>query len=205
MSKLCLVSIGFTTFSLAAGCAAGADTDVPGIEPPQLPLAVSSVFAPSGYMGDGAGGTAVVADTSCAERPSGARGDCYRFTYDAGAMLWAGVYWQFPANNWGAAEGKAIPPGATNVSFYAAGEQGGEMLTIKIGGIKDAMLPFGDTFSAQTKVTLTTAMTKYTVDLAGQSYDKVIGGFSWATAYPEGTNPETAAPIVFFLDDLVWE
>jgi hypothetical protein len=197
--------LGIVVGVVVAGCAASADTDPPGTEPIELPLAVSSVFAPSGYMGDGAGGTAVVADTTCADRPSGARGDCYRFTYKPEAMLWSGVYWQFPANNWGSAEGKAIPPGATSVSFYAAGSKGGEVLTIKIGGIKDPTLPYADSFSAQGMFTLTTAMTKYSVDLAGQSYDKVIGGFSWATAYPEGTVPANAAPIVFFLDDLVWE
>jgi hypothetical protein len=207
MSDLRLESIvvGFTACALVTGCAASADTEPPGVGPPELPLAVSSVFAPSGYMGDGAGGTAVVADTTCADRPSGARGDCYRFTYKAGPMLWSGVYWQFPANNWGSAEGKAIPAGASHVSFYAAGAAGGEVLTIKIGGIHDTTLPYSDTFSAQGMFTLSTAMTKYTVDLAGQPYDKVIGGFSWATAYPESTNPASAAPIVFFLDDLVWE
>lgn len=198
-------AVGFIAFALAAGCAAGADTEPPGLGPPELPLAVSSVFAPSGYMGDGAGGTAVVADTECAERPSGARGDCYRFTYTAGPLLWSGVYWQFPPNNWGSAEGKAMPAGASHVAFYAAGAAGGEVLTIKIGGIRDTTLPYSDTMSAQGTFTLTTEMTRYTVDLAGQSYDKVIGGFSWATAYPEGTNPATAAPIVFFLDDVVWE
>jgi hypothetical protein len=199
------IVVGFTAFALAAGCAARADTDPPGVEPVELPLAVSSVFAPSGYMGDGAGGTAVVADTECAPRPGSARGDCYRFTYKAGPLLWSGVYWQFPANNWGAAEGKAIPPGANQVSFYAAGAKGGEVLTIKVGGIRDVTLPYSDTISATDKFTLTTEMTQYKVDLGGQSYDKVIGGFSWATAYPEGTVPGSAAPIVFFLDDLVWE
>lgn len=202
------IAVGFGAFVLAAGsagCAAGADTDVPGVEPLKLPFAVSSVFAPSGYMGDGVNGTAVIADTECADRPSGARGDCYRFTYHASTMLWSGVYWQYPANNWGAAEGMAIPPGATQVSFYAAGEAGGEVLTIKIGGIRDTTLPYSDTISAQGTFRLTTAMTKYSVDLGGQPYDTVIGGFSWATAHPEGTDPATAAPIVFFLDDLVWE
>ncbi len=195
--------VGF--IALVAGCAAGADTEPPGLGPPELPLAVSSVFAPSGYMGDGAGGTAVVADTECTARPSGARGDCYRFTYTAGPMLWSGVYWQYPPNNWGAAEGMAMPAGASHVAFYAAGAAGGEILTIKIGGIRDATLPFSDTMSAQGTFTLTTEMTRYTVDLGGQPYDKVIGGFSWATAYPEGTDPATAAPIMFFLDDVVWE
>jgi hypothetical protein len=204
MSRLRIESVVISAVMLATGCAAEVE---PPPEPPAptLPLAVSSVFAPSGYMGDGTSGTAVVNDTACAPRPPGARGECYHFTYTAGPMLWSGVYWQFPANNWGATEGNAIPPGATRVAFYAAGQAGGERLNIKIGGIRDAMLPHSDSLSAETAVTLTTTMTRYTVDLAGKSYDKVIGGFSWATNHPEGTDPATAAPIAFYLDDLVWE
>lgn len=191
--------------AVATGCAAQVDRTPADAAAAQLPLAISSVFAPSGYMGDGTGGTALVADTACTARPSGARGDCYHFTYKAGPLLWSGVYWQFPANNWGASEGKALPAGATKVAFYAAGAAGGESLKIKVGGIHDPMLPYADTISAETAVTLTKVMTRYTVDLAGKSYDKVIGGFSWATSYPEGTDPATAPPIAFYLDDLVWE
>jgi hypothetical protein len=204
MSRLRFEPVVVCAFALA-GCAAEPSPPPPVSTPMQYPLAVSSVFAPSGYMGDGANGTSLVNDTACAPRPTGARGDCYHFTYHAGSMLWSGVYWQFPANNWGAAEGKALPAGAKRVSFYAAGKAGGEVLKVKIGGIHDATLPFSDAFSVETTATLTTTMTQYTVDLTGKSYDKVIGGFSWVTNYPEGTNPANAPPIAFFLDDLVWE
>jgi len=195
---------------MAAGCSAGLDDAPPGVGPNgvETPFAVSNYFAPSGYMGDGAGGTALTATTggaTCATRPEGARGDCYRFSYEAGTQLWAGVYWQFPPNNWGSAEGKKIAPGATQVSFWAAGAAGGEPLKVVIGGIHDVTLPHSDTLKAETEVMLTTEMTHYTIDLAGQTYEKVIGGFSWYTHYAEGTNPSTAAPIVVFLDDIVWE
>ena len=43
------------------------------------------------------------------------------------------------------------------------------------------------------------------VRVSPESYDKVIGGFSWVTNYAEGTNPQSAPPIEFYLDDLVWE
>ncbi len=199
-------------FSLAA-CAATVEPDPMDVDPTpengvDPPFAVSSIFAPSGYMGDGTTGTAVLADQGgefCKPRPTGARGDCYRFTYAADTQLWAGVYWQFPPNNWGSAEGKKVAPGASQVSFYAAGAVGGEILKITVGGIKDVTLPNSDALKADATVTLTPEMTQYTVALGSQPYDKVIGGFSWATNYPEGTNPATAAPIVFYLDDIVWE
>jgi len=190
----------------AAACAASPsdDPDVPGL--PEPPFAVSAYFAPSGFMGDGADGVSLLAETeSCAPRPDGARGDCYRFTYTPATQLWAGVYWQFPANNWGNAEGKQIKPGATQVAFYASSAAGGEKLDVTIGGIHDLMLPYQDSISVKGSFTLTTEMTRYTVDLSATPYDRVIGGFSWATSYPEGTDPTTAAPIVLYLDDVVWE
>ena len=193
---------------LVVGCSAGVDEDMPPDDgPPKLPFAVSKYFAPSGFMGDGAGGTALVADVgaSCAERPDGALGDCYRFTYTAETMLWAGVYWQFPPNNWGSMEGKPIEPGATEVSFWAAGGAGGEKLKVTVGGVKDVTLPYSDTLKAELTVDLTTTMTRYTVPLGGQSYDKVIGGFSWVANHPMGTDPTTAPPIVISLDGILWE
>jgi hypothetical protein len=191
-----------------AGCAASLDDDPDGIGPPVPPFAVSSYFAPSGYMGDGATGTALDGATdaaACAPRPPDARGDCYRFTYQAAEQLWAGVYWQFPPNNWGAAEGKALGPGATRVVFHAAGGAGGETLTVTIGGIRDITLPYSDSLHVEETFTLTSQLTRYEVSLAGQTYDRVIGGFSWATAHPAGTDPANAPPIVIYLDDVAWE
>jgi len=193
---------------LAAACAASPETpdDLPGT--PEPPFAVSAYFAPSGFMGDGSDGVSLIADVdpdTCASRPDGARGDCYRFTYTPSTQLWAGVYWQFPPNNWGAQEGKQIEPGATKVAFYASSATGGETLKVTIGGIRDITLPFSDSIKAEGSFTLTTEMQRFEVDLGGAAYDRVIGGFSWTTSYPEGTNPSTAAPTVVFLDDVVWE
>jgi hypothetical protein len=202
-------SAGLAAIFAAAGCSASVDENPDGLDPTpengaDPPFAVSAFYAPSGYMGDATGIVGDVAE-NCAPRPEGARGDCYRFTYTPGPQAWAGVYWQHPANNWGAAEGQRIAPGATEVTFYAAGEAGGETLKITVGGIKDVTLPYSDTIKAMTEITLTTEMTQYTVDLSAMTYDAVIGGFSWTTNLPQGTDPTTAAPIVFFLDDIAWE
>jgi len=206
-------SIALTAFSLLAACSAGVDETPPGVDPTpengiDPPFAVSTYFAPSGFMGDGADGTSLVAETasgSCAARPADADGDCYRFTYKASTKLWAGVYWQFPPNNWGSTEGKKVAPGATEVSFWAAGGNGGETLKVTIGGIEDIMLPNKDSFKVQGSFTLTKDMTRYTVPLGNVTYERVIGGFSWVANYPEGTNPAMAQPIVVFLDDIAWE
>jgi hypothetical protein len=203
-----------TTLLALAACSAGVDDTPPGVDPTpengiDPPFAVSQYFAPSGFMGDGDDGVSLVAEASTGDcldrRVADADGDCYRFTYTAATRLWAGVYWQYPANNWGELEGKKVAPGATEVSFWAAGGAGGEKLKVVIGGIKDVTLAHSDTLKAEGNFELTTEMTRYTVPIAGQSYDKVIGGFSWIANYPENTDPSTAAPIVVYLDDIVWE
>jgi hypothetical protein len=75
------------------------------------PFAVSDHFTPSGFMGDGeymGKLTMDVNNENCKARPPGAQGYCYRFTYNEGPIMWAGVYWVFPANNWGTRPGRAI-------------------------------------------------------------------------------------------------
>jgi hypothetical protein len=74
-------------------------------------FAVSDHFVPSGFMGDGEYIGNVVMDVNnqyCKDRPPGAQGYCYRFTYYEGVVDWAGVFWVHPANNWGTRPGRAI-------------------------------------------------------------------------------------------------
>jgi hypothetical protein len=47
---------------------------------------------------------------------------------------WAGVFWQYPVNNWGnLGGGYPIPPGATTISFWARGGDGGEKVRFLSG------------------------------------------------------------------------
>ncbi|HVZ73999.1 MAG TPA: hypothetical protein VHJ20_16580 [Polyangia bacterium] len=102
---------------LAATMALGASACLPApeqAEPLSETFAVSDYFTPSGYMGDGqrlGNITVEVNSANCKPRPVGARGDCYVFTYHKDAYPtnhWAGVYWVFPANNWGSSYGRAV-------------------------------------------------------------------------------------------------
>lgn len=162
-------------------------------------------FAPSGYMGDGKiSSTAIVMKTmACKEpRPAGAAGDCYHVTYTPGSMGWAGVYWQYPENNWGANPGKRVEAGATNVTFYAAGTSGGEVIQFIVGGEADMALPYRDSFKMTKAITLTTALTPYQIDLSGRTYDSgVLGAFAWTIKPPPGSR----SPIAFYLDTIRWE
>ncbi len=181
--------------------------------PVALPFLLSDEFAPSGYMGDSTDDFNAIAmskdGTDCkSPRAAGAAGDCYSVTWKpvltSGApSAWVGVYWQYPANNWGAKPGKSVAPGATKVTFQAAGAAGGESVRFVVGGVNtkggDATLPDKDAFEVGLDVTLTAAWTKYEIPLDGAAYDAVIGGFAWVA------KATAASPVAFYVDDVRWE
>jgi len=188
---------------------AGGSTDMPS----PLPFTVDSLFAASGYMGDGAtpavdGGVAPIVqevDMAClTTRPPGAVGHCHKFTYTptaiaAGGLSWAGVYWQYPANNWGTSPGKRIAQGATKVTFYAASDVANTVVTFIVG--MTMTVPYTDPVKIEFPIALTTTMSPYIVDLSGFTYDSVLGAFAWSIANPVGN----AAPIAFTVDSIRWE
>jgi hypothetical protein len=170
------------------------------------PFSVSDHFSPTGYMGDGT--TVGVVDmkaAECPDRAPGAVGDCYRIVYTPPSPpmnQWAGVYWQYPANNWGAYPGHHVDPGATRARVWARGEHGGEPLTFKVGGIDDSTQPHHDSIQvAAPPVMLTTEWQQIDVDFAGATYTgEVLGGFAWIVNLPAGATQ----PVVFYLDGITW-
>jgi len=93
-----------------------------------------SHFAPSGYMGD----SDLAMSGAYLETPHG-HGPCLRVIYKAsGVKGWTGLYWQNPPNNWGDVPGRAGYDlrGATRLTFWARGENGGERVhEFRVGGI----------------------------------------------------------------------
>lgn len=186
-----------------------AAVDAPANGPVPLPFFVSDQFVPSGFMGDSPASMNAITmkhdSASCkSPRPPGAGGDCYSITWAPtppdGGSAWAGVYWQSPSDNWGTKPGKAIAPGATKVSFYAAGAVGGETIQLCTGGIGSASTAYKDTFSAKSQpIALTTAWTRYEISLQGASYTSVLGAFCWTAA---ASAPMSAQ---LYIDDLKWE
>jgi hypothetical protein len=86
-------------------------------------FALSDYFTASGFMGDGEnrGPLTVSRDADCAPRWPDADGSCFRFVYEAADLGWAGVYFQYPANNWGSEPGRAIDDSYSSMSFLASG------------------------------------------------------------------------------------
>jgi hypothetical protein len=108
----------------AAGCLPSiSDLDT---GPLRSTFAVSDVFSPSGYMGDGEffGNLVGTTNEGCKPNNSMHRGNCYAFTYYPNTMdldPWAGVFWVFPSNSWGSVRGHAIDiANFHQISFWAA-------------------------------------------------------------------------------------
>ena len=120
---------------------------------------------------------------------------CTQFEYGAlGDVGAAGVYWQYPADNWGGGdvEGLAIPAGAKSIKFTAWSNVERQSVEF-FSGISEAV----DGYKVSSTVALTTMPTEYWLDLSGITYDKVIGGFGWYAAPSE-------VPFVLSIQDITW-
>ena len=166
-------------------------------------------FVPSGFMGDI--GDIHVIDAFSEHPHSGMT--CIRIDYEArgkgphssGGSLpckFSGVYWQEPANNWGAdpkLEGKGLNLSRFNhLTFWARADKPCE-IEFKVGGIKAA---YGDSLSvARTTIAkLTVDWHAFDIDLRGADLKQVIGGFAWSSTWDK--NPDGAT---FYLDDIRFE
>jgi hypothetical protein len=160
-------------------------------------------------MGDGEKANSVVlvplkptdSQTCNGDRSPPALGICYTVDYTPVAMGagWAGIYWQYPSNNWGGMPGLDIPAGAKQVSVWAKGGAGGEVLTLVAGGIQSAGMTYQDSFKADTMATLTTSWAQYTITLTSYG-PAVLGGFAWSVGAPMG-----GGAVQFSLDSIEWE
>jgi len=191
-----------------AGAAGTGATQPPA--PLALPMTVSDHYSPTGGMGDAAvaGSVTIGSDGgACAGAPAAAlKGACYTVTYKpqpfaAGAnATWAGFYWQYPDNNWGAMQPLTVAGGANDVSFYAKGMAGGESITFEAGGIMSQGSPYFDGFSVNQTYKLTNTWTKYTLPMTGMTYaGGVLGAFAWVASV---SNQNT---MTFFVTGIVWE
>ena len=95
----------------------------------------SNHYIPSGWMGDYGD---LKLSEGCTDNPYSGK-TCIKISYSAEGKQgagWAGIYWQFPPNNWGEQRGGFDLTGAQKLTFWARGEQGGEqIIEFKMGGI----------------------------------------------------------------------
>jgi len=153
-----------------------------------------SHYTPSGWVGD-IGELSLADDTTSPEPHSGEH--CLEITYTAGgSQNWAGIFWQFPPNNWGAEPGLDIAR-FVKVVFWARGDSGGEKISgIKVGGIS------GDTATVDyspTPIVLTSEWQQYSIDLDGYDLSDIRSGF-----YILFTEADISGPQTIYLDDIYY-
>ncbi len=155
-----------------------------------LPFVVDDRYFPSGFFPESEVG-GLAASTSCPSRAAeDAVGLCHTFTWTPNSSAFAGIWWQFPEDNWGeTTPGLEIAAGASSVSFWAWGAAGGEKVEFLAGLPRDG-------FERRTAViTLDTTPTRYEVDLRGTTYTDVVGGFGWVAAN---------GAVTFYIDGITW-
>jgi len=128
-------------------------------------------FIPSGWMGDWGD---IQYDANFMIDPHGGI-SCTKVVYSGNCSQgygWAGIYWQYPENNWGDKGGAYDLRGATKLTFWVRGQNGGEKVEIKVGGINrfpyhNPYKPFQDSFELLSTgiVTLDSTWNKYELDL----------------------------------------
>ena len=154
-------------------------------------------FVPSGWMGDLEQIEFYGCDRS--DPHSGEMAIRSSFAAD-GPLGWAGVYWQYPENNWGDLPDGMDLRSANKITFWARGAAGGEKIRFFSGGIGTGSDPYPDSLSPQVStgfITLTEQWKEYSLNLLGKDLSHVVGGFGWAT--DRCANPGGAT---FFLDDI---
>jgi hypothetical protein len=159
-------------------------------------------YIPSGWIGDF--GDVRMNEQSTVNPHSGTT--CIEFAYSAKKTQnkgWAGVYWQNPAQNWGAKKGGYDLTGMTKLTFWARGAKGGEVIDkVKVGGIGiEDRKPYPDSCLIEMgPIELTPEWKQYTINLTGKDLSYVSGGFCWVMN--ADLNPDGAT---FYLDNIKFE
>lgn len=156
-------------------------------------------FQPTGYMGDfekNEGDNPV--NRNCTEFPQSGE-SCVKIKYTPGFYGWAGVYWQYPINNWGESPGYTINNSASKLTFWARGERGGEWAEFKVGGITGSW-PDSINPPISKYIVLSKEWKEYSIDLKGKDLSHIIGGFAWVTNEIQNPNGST-----IYLDNIKYE
>ncbi len=147
--------------------------------------------------------------------------ECIKIVYKAAKNKksgWAGLYWQYPVNNWGNIGRAYDLTLATKLTFYARGESGGEVINkFQVGGIDGRYRDSGVVSIGP--VTLSKDWKQYTIDLKNidnsiiiseedkqcwpfmAPLSRIIGGFCWATDLRVNYGKD----VIFYLDEIKFE
>jgi eukaryotic-like serine/threonine-protein kinase len=147
----------------------------------------------SGWMGDTA---SITIDPHCTDNPHSGT-ECMKLQFES-AHGFGGIAAQSPPNDWGDRPGGYNLSGATRLTFWARGEEGGETVTFKLG-ILGSDKKYADSDHAElSDVMLTRDWKEYTIDLTGKNLSCIKTGFVWALN-------ANGKPVTFCLDDIRYE
>ncbi len=199
-----VVVLVLVSLFLAGAWLMSQDAQVKGMKVKELPFYVYTDgfnrlnhYIPSGWMGDY--GDIKFSDKWATNPKSGKT--CIQIKYTGERKQsagWAGIYWQNPANNWGNTKGGYDISGAKQLSFWARGEKGGELVEFKCGGIA------GEYPDSVVNTTGPIEMTKdwklYTIDLSQDDLSYVNGGF--CVVFSGDSNPDG---LTLYVDDIMYD
>jgi len=153
-------------------------------------------FYPSGFMGNI---RSIDINTNWVSDPYEGT-SCIRVVFTAGDDPRAGLYWQEPENNWGTIPNAGYDlTGATEISFFAKGEKGGEKVEFFVGGI-DGKHPDSLSNKISTDIgiiSLESGWREYKIDLTSKDLTHVIGGFGFVLQSTDNPNGAT-----FYIDNI---
>lgn len=163
------------------------------------PYSILTQFVASGYMGDTDNIKLFEAWKDVPYDTTDTDSSCVKISYTPASKGWAGIYWQNRANNWGNDPGEDFSVFRyTEITFWARGETGNEIVEFKAGDINDTTLAHRDSFRATAgRIKLSRQWKQYKISLLNKSLTSVIGGFCWVasgTANPRG--------LTFYLDNV---
>lgn len=156
-------------------------------------------FYPVGWMGCYYN---IEMDEGYTEDPhSGSTAIQIKYRYYGCTEGWGGIYWWTPAScNW-----RQIPCGIdldgwTQVTFWARGDQGGEYVEFKVGGLCNPSQSECDSLKEPVStgvIRLSDVWTQYTIPLTNSDLSNIGGGFVWVT--------NDRKDITIYLDDIRFE
>ena len=168
----------------------------------QFPLYVYEDFessknhgVPSGWMGDYRD---IILNLNHKDNPYSGK-SCLKIIYTAKGSrkaYWAGIMWQYPANNDAAIDAGINLQSAKKLTFWARGEKGGETIdSFRLGG---AIGSYPDSDSVSVKnIVLSKEWKEYKIDLNGHDLRYISGFFSWVAS--KYKNPKG---LTFYLDEI---
>lgn len=152
---------------------------------------IAPAYIASGWMGNL---DQIEMDQCCDTYPHRG-GSCIKVTYN-GTGGWAGVVWSDPPNDWGDEPGGWDLTGASNLTVWARGEEGGERVEFKMGILKRKRYCDSDTATSG-RLVLTTAWKPYRIPLEGKDLRCIKSGFVWVVR-------GRREPLTFYIDDVTY-